>query len=211
MQIGQFMIVGLTGGIASGKSTVSKTFTKNGIPEVDADIVARQVVEVGKPGWGLLLYYFGRDYLNEDKTINRTKLGDLVFNDPIKMDLINSIMGPLIQEEVAKQLRSLQDAGHRIIVYNAALICENGNARGFKPLIVVACPKEVQLARLMKRNGLSEKDAWARISAQLPVEDKIKMADYVIDTNGTIEESVQQTEKIIYNLNQQLDDSDELY
>ena len=188
---------GLTGGIASGKSTVTKTFRAAGIPMVDADIVARQVVEPGTPGLQAVINAFGTEYLLSDGTLNRTKLGALVFADKKELDICNKIMMPLIHDEGAAQIQKLHDEGHLIVGYDAALICEIGNAEKYRPLIVVHCPTDTQLARLMSRNNLTRDEAMARIEAQMPVEKKKAMADYLIDTSGTIEYSVQQTEKII--------------
>lgn len=189
--------VGLTGGIGSGKSTVSKTFIKHNIPIVDADIVAREVVVVGSFGWGMIRAMFGHEILNDDETINRAKLGDLVFGDETAMYNLNAIMKPLIENESNRQIYLLHQAGHNIIVYDAALIIEQGNADKFRPLIVVACPKEMQLDRIVKRNGVTKEAAMARINSQFSVEDKIKVADHVVDTSGSIESSVEQTEAII--------------
>jgi dephospho-CoA kinase len=194
---------GLTGGIASGKSTVTKTFRAAGIPIVDADIVARQVVEPGTPGLQAVINAFGTEYLLPDGTLNRTKLGALVFANKKKLDICNKIMMPLIHDEGAAQIKKLHDEGHLIVGYDAALICEIGNAEKYRPLIVVHCPTDTQLAqlaRLMSRNNLTRAEAMARIEAQMPVEKKKAMADYLIDTSGTIENSISQTEKIIETL-----------
>lgn len=190
------MIFGLTGGIASGKSTATKVIRSFNIPIVDADVVARQVVEVGTPGWGIIRAMFGHEYLNEDETINRTKLGELVFNDEKAMYSLNGIMGPLIRAESLSQLLSLEKE-YSIVGYDAALICEMGNADMYRPLIVVFCDRESQLTRLMARNNLTKEQAIARIDAQMPVEQKVKMADYVINTSGSLESSAEQTRKII--------------
>lgn len=188
---------GLTGGIACGKSTVTKTFRKHFIPIVDADIVARDVVAVGTWGWRLIRACFGPEYLNDDLTINRTKLGALVFSDKEAMRHLNFIMGPLITKESDSQIKELHDTGHPIVGYDAALICEMGHGKKFDLLIVVSCPRDTQIQRIMKRNSLTQEEAVARIDAQMSVEEKIKFADYVIDTSGSIEDSVKQTEKII--------------
>jgi dephospho-CoA kinase len=193
---------GLTGGIACGKSTVTKTFRNHNIPIVDADIVARQVVEVGSFGWSAIKYSFGTNYLNEDETVNRTKLGALVFNNKVSMFTLNAIMAPLIEIEAAKQIKAFYEDGHAMVGYDAALICELGNADKYRPLIVVACKTETQLARLMSRNSLTNDEAMSRISAQMPVAQKIAMADYVVDTEGAIEDSIKQTEKVISYLRQ---------
>lgn len=198
------IVFGLTGGIACGKSTVTKTFRKHGIPMVDADIIARQVVDIGTHGYFALLKAFGKEFFNEDQTLNRTSLGALVFAEKTAMKKLNDIMGPIIQDESYRQIQRwflyLSGQGQDLVVgYDAALICEMGNAKKYRPLIVVSCPRDTQIERLIKRNSLTREQAMARIDAQLPVEEKIKMADFVIDTSGTIEESILQTEFIIQN------------
>lgn len=198
------LLVGLTGGIACGKSTVASTLEKHGIPNVDADIVARQVVEPGTVGHQLIVSYFGTHYLNEDNTINRTKLGAFVFSDNKALESLNNIITPLIHTESQNQIQKLQDEGHHIVVYNAALICEHGNADKYRPLIVVSCPQDIQLSRLMSRNSLTYNEAMNRIHAQFSSEKKVEMADFVIDTSMTIKNSIQQTEVVIYELNQLL-------
>lgn len=203
------IVFGLTGGIACGKSTVTKTFRKHGIPMVDADIIARQVVDIGTHGYFSLLKAFGKEFFNEDGTLNRVALGTLVFAEKTAMKKLNDIMAPMIQDESFRQIQRwflfLSGQGRDLIVgYDAALICEMGNAKKYKPLIVVSCPRDTQIERLIKRNSLTREQAVARIDAQMPVEEKIKMADYVINTSGTIEESILQTEFIIKNLKARL-------
>jgi dephospho-CoA kinase len=191
---------GLTGGIASGKSTVTKTFRSHGIPVVDADIVARQVVEPGTAGLRLVIDEFGTEYLQGNGTLDRIALGKLVFADSGARDSINKIMLPLISAESNVQIKKFHDEGYAIVGYDAALICEMGNLENFRPLIVVHCPQDMQVARLMSRNSLTRSEAMARIEAQMPVEHKVALADYVIDTSQTIEFSREQTKKIIHRL-----------
>ena len=190
------MIFGLTGGIACGKSTVTKTFLKHGIPMVDADQLARSVVEVGTIGYEMLLSYFGPEYFINYK-LDRPKLGELAFKDPTALKFLNATVGVLIEEEASLQFAKLKSEGHSLIGYDAALICERGNSHKYQPLIVVGCKPEIQLQRLMSRNNLTEAQAIARISAQMPTQKKLEMAHYSIDTSGTIEESIEQTEQII--------------
>lgn len=202
------IIFGLTGGIACGKSTVTKTFRKHEIPIVDADIVARQVVDIGTVGSFLLLKAFGKDFFQEDGSLNRTKLGALVFAEKTAMKKLNDIMGPLIQDESVHQinrwLQYLNDNQRALIVgYDAALICEMGNSKKYRPLIVVSCPQDMQVDRLMKRNSLTREEAMARITSQMPVAEKVAQADYVVDTSRTVEESILQTEFIISQLRNQ--------
>lgn len=201
---------GLTGGIACGKSTASRTFQAHGIPMVDADQVARQVVEPGTYGLHSIVDIFGKGMLLPDGTLNRTKLGQEVFSHPDLslrkelMDVLNSLMGPLIREESASQIRKLHAQGHAIVGYDAALICEMGNADKYRPLIVVSCPVDTQLARLMSRNSLTRQEAMDRILSQMPLEKRLELADYVIDTSGTVQYSIEQTESIIFKLEQEI-------
>jgi len=188
---------GLTGGIASGKSTVTKTLLAHHIPMVDADKLAREVVVPGSKGLASIIEHFGTTYILPDGTLDRTGMGKLVFASKDALNLINKLMFPLIREEASLQLNKLHADGHYLVGYDAALICEMGNAELYRPLIVVACSQEIQLARLMKRNTLTEEEAMARIATQMPVSQKIAMADFIIDTNGTIEQSVAQTNRIV--------------
>jgi dephospho-CoA kinase len=185
---------GLTGGIACGKSTISKTFQAHGIPMVDADVVARDVVALGTRGLTRITDTFGEQYLLLDGTLDRPKLGELVFTDKMAMSILNGIMTPLITEESAKQINKLHDEGHLIVGYDAALICEMGHADLYRPLVVAYCTQEDQIARLISRNSLTREQAVARIQAQMPVELKAHMADQVIYTWGTVEDSIKQTE-----------------
>ena len=197
---------GLTGNICSGKSTIAKTFYDNNIITVDADMVARQVVELGTRGLTRIMDTFGGQYLQPDGTLDRAKLGELVFTDKKAMTALNGIMGPLIEEEGAKQIKKLHDAGHLIVGWNAAILCEAGNADKYRPLIVAHCTPEQQLVRLMKRGTghgpLTREQAMSRINSQMPAKQKMLMADFVIDTSSSIEESIKQTQSIIEILKQ---------
>lgn len=194
---------GLTGGIASGKSTVTKTFRAHGIPMVDADIVARQVVEPGTYGLHQVIGAFGTQYLQADGTLDRIGLGKHIFANKEARNLIDKIMLPLISAESAVQLKKLHEEGHVIVGYDAALICEMGDSEKFSPLICVHCSRDTQVDRLMSRNNLTRAEALLRIEAQMPVEKKMALADYTIDTSGTIEYSIKQTENIIQSFRSQ--------
>jgi dephospho-CoA kinase len=194
------IIIGLTGSICCGKSTVSRTFINNNIPVIDADIVARQVVVPGSVGLKQIVNTFGFNYLNEDGTLNRTKLGALVFHSKQDMNQLNYIMQELIHKEAKSQFNKLNIEGHKIAVWDAALIIEQKNTDKYRPLIVVSCPRDMQVERLMKRNNLTRDDAMVRINAQMSTEEKIKFADYVIDTSSDISSSIKQTEDIIRSL-----------
>lgn len=195
---------GLTGGIACGKSTVTKTLRAEGCAIVDADIVARQVVEPGTLGLNAVIEAFGSEYLQEDGTLNRTKLGALVFSDKVALKKIDKLMYPLINDEAVAQIKKLHDEGERIVGYDAALICEQGNVELYRPLVVVECREDTQIARLMSRNTLTRTEAVARIESQMPVKQKAAMADFVINTDGTVEESIQQTKKVLHRIRLQM-------
>jgi dephospho-CoA kinase len=206
IELGDAMITfGLTGGIASGKSTVNKTFWSVGIPLVDADIVARQVVEPGTEGLKLVISTFGDEYLQQDGTLDRIKLGSFIFgNRPMRM-LLDSIMFPLIVDETNKQLKAWEYTKRfNLVGYDAALICEMGRADEFRPLVVVHCPRDIQVARLMSRNNLTIAEAMARIESQMPVEKKLAMADYTIETSGSLDDSKLQTKKIALQMRKSL-------
>lgn len=197
------IVFGLTGSIAVGKSTVAKTFQAHGIPVIDADQVAREVVKPGR--WALkeLTRHFGEDILFEDGSLNRAKLGELVFSHPNpilrqeNMGYLNAIMDAPILYEMLYQLGELRNQEVKLACWDAALLIEKGKADMFRPLVVVHCTLEQQVERLIRRNGLTREQAVDRIGSQLPTAEKLKLADYSIDTSGSIAESVAQTEVII--------------
>jgi len=191
---------GLTGGIACGKSTVTKTMRAEGYPIVDADVVARQVVEPGTPGLTSMIETFGTEYLQDDGSLNRTKLGTLVFSDKSARTQLDYLMLPLINDEATSQIKKLHDEGNLIVGYDAALICEMGHVELYRPLVVVECREDTQIERLVKRNTLTRAEAVARIEAQMPVKNKIAMADFVINTDGLIVQSVEQTKKVLHHI-----------
>lgn len=172
-------VFGLTGGIASGKSSVAKLLMEEGVPVIDADLVARDVVAKDTPGLVALVQHFGQDILDKDGSLDRKKLADLVFQNPSLRTQLNSIIHPLIAQESAARISTLGST-HPLVCYDAALLVERGLADSFRPLVVVATSREQQRTRLMNRDGLSFEEAEARINAQVPLEEKIKVADFVI-------------------------------
>jgi len=192
-------IVGLTGGVGTGKSTVSKTFKSHNIPVIDADEIARKVVEPHSIGLVEIIDAFGLRYLKCDGTLDRLALGTFVFADPYLLQQLNAIMLPLIQEEATKQFDTLRQMKTKLCVYDAPTICETGNASKYYPIVVTHCSQEQQLQRIMKR-GLTQPQAMNRINSQMPSYQKLMMADFAIDTNGSKENSIQQTEIIISHL-----------
>ncbi|MFC3211910.1 dephospho-CoA kinase [Planomicrobium okeanokoites] len=191
------MIIGLTGSIASGKSTVSKMLEELGYPIIDADLVARQVVEPGSETLMEIEALFGPEAIRDDGTMDREKVGALIFSDPAKRKQLNDIIHPAIRTEMLRQKSVFMEDGHRTIVMDIPLLFESKLQHFVDKVLVVSVSEENQLARLMERNGLNEKDARARISSQLPMSVKEEGADAVIYNNGTIEETARQLERIL--------------
>lgn len=179
----------ITGGIATGKSTVTSIIRNQyNIPIVDADIIARQVVEVGTPCLSKLVASFSDKILNNDGSLNRKCLGDICFSDKSALNTINSIMGKQIKKESIKQIKDFQKLNNYLVGYDSALVIESKAYMSYKPIIVVTCSPETQLSRLMKRNNFTQEEAQKRIDSQMSLEEKVKYADYVINNdNGLIE------------------------
>ena len=184
-----FGIVGLTGGIGSGKSTVARIFAEEGVPVVDADRVARDVVEPGTDGLRAVVDAFGEEMLDADWTLDRKKLGERVFGDDDARKRLEGILHPRIAATSMARFGELAAAGHPYAIYEAALLVENGSHRMMQALVVVSASEATQVARVMERDGLEAAAARQRIRAQLPLADKIAVADYVIDNDGSIEET----------------------
>lgn len=189
--------VGLTGSIAVGKSFVSGVLTELGCHVIDSDELARKVVEPETVGLGRVVEAFGAGVLRDDGTLDRAALGAIVFGSEEKRRLLNSILHPLIMAEQDALLNSWEQEDPRGVgIVDAALLVESGGYRRFDKLIVVYCRPEVQLERLMRRNSLSREDALARIDAQLPQEEKLKHADFAVDTSGSFEETRARVEEV---------------
>ncbi|AXI40312.1 dephospho-CoA kinase [Bacillaceae bacterium ZC4] len=193
------MIIGLTGGIASGKSTVSEMLKKRGIPVIDADLIAREVVEVGKKAYTEIVNAFGKEILNEDLTINRARLGSIVFQNEDKREKLNSIVHPEVRLEMKRRQEQLISEGAKAVVLDIPLLFESNLKHLVDKVIVVYTGEKNQLERLMKRNNFSKKEALSRINAQMPLKEKVKFADAVINNDGTLEETEQQLENILMN------------
>jgi dephospho-CoA kinase len=186
--------VGLTGSIAVGKSFVLDILRELGAQTIDADAVAREVVEPGTAGLRAVVEEFGAEILKPDGSLNRAALGSIVFADDAKRQKLNSILHPFIiarQDEIMRQWE--KETTDAIAVVDAALMIESGGYKRFNKLIVVHCQTQVQLERLMKRDNISRKEAERRINAQMPQEAKKKHADYLIDTSEGFESARQQT------------------
>lgn len=180
--------VGLTGSIAVGKSFVCGVFRKLGCHVLDADDTAREVVEKGSEGLRRVVKEFGSQVLADDGSLDRKKLGAIVFNEDAKRQLLNSIVHPLVIEKQNEWIaeREAEDPSG-IAIVDAALMIESGGYKRFDRLIVVWCEPDIQLARLIKREGLSKADAERRIASQMPQDEKKKFADFLIDTSEGFE------------------------
>jgi dephospho-CoA kinase len=189
--------VGLTGSIAVGKSFVSGVLAELGCRVLDADEAARRVVEPGTEGLRAVVEAFGAEFLQSDGTLDRASLGALIFGDGAKRELLNSILHPLIMAEQDATLRRWEDEEPKgIAVIDAALMIESGGYKRFDKLIVVHCRPEAQLERLMRRNELSFEEAQRRIAAQMPQSEKLRFADFAIDTSEGFEDTRRQTEEV---------------
>jgi dephospho-CoA kinase len=180
-------LVGLTGGIGSGKSTVAERLVEHGVELIDADQIAREVVEPGKPAWKKIVEHFGEDVLDEEGFIDRARLGAIVFGDESKRALLNELTHPPIVNSIATQLEVLQ-AFDGVVVIDVPLLVESGNERGYEAVIVVAAKPETQLQRLVELRGMARGEAEARIAAQSPLEEKLAIATHVIWNEGTLDE-----------------------
>ncbi|MBS4202634.1 dephospho-CoA kinase [Lederbergia citrea] len=196
-------IIGLTGGIASGKSTVSKMLEDQGFTIVDADLAARVVVEQGEDTYKKLVNVFGKDILLADGAIDRSKLGSIIFHDKEKREMLNSIVHPAVRIRMNEWKEEAIAAGKQTIIYDIPLLFESNLVHLVEKIILVYVDEEVQLKRLVSRNSLSEAEAKARIASQLPLQDKVDLADAVIDNNGTIGETKQQVEALLIKWNLQ--------
>lgn len=181
-----FATVGLTGGIASGKSAVAKIFVELGVVVVDADQIARDVVAPGTDGLERVVSEFGPEVLLPDGHLDRKKLGALVFAQTDMRARLNAIVHPLIASASAARLAELAKQGLPYVIYDAALLVENGIHRGMSAVVVVAAAESIQIARLCARDGISEDEAKLRLGSQLPLSAKVAVADYIIENNGTL-------------------------
>lgn len=190
------IVIGLTGGIASGKSTVSNMIRKQGLRVVDADIIAREVVEIGQPAYKKIIETFD-GILDEDKSINRQKLGSIIFADEKKRQQLNSIVHPAVREEMLKQVESEKQKNALAVVLDIPLLFESKLTHIVDKTILVYVDEHIQLERLMERNDYTEHEARMRIESQMPLKEKLKLADYVINNNGSLEETERQLRNIL--------------
>lgn len=196
-------MVGLTGGIASGKSAVSKIFDRAGAVVIDADRIARQVVEPGKPAWQEIRSQFGRQVFKPDGTCDRQRLGDIVFQQSHMRRRLEAIIHPRVKAHIDERLRKLAMSGSEsVVVLDVPLLLETGMDKGLDEVVVVYAPPAVQRRRLMLRDGFSADQAQARIDAQMPMEQKCSRATLVIDNSGDFSATEKQAMDIYSDLAQ---------
>ena len=189
-------VVGLTGGIASGKTTVSEMFADLGIPVIDADDLAREVVEPGTSGLQQIVDAFGDGVIDESGRLDRKKVADLVFEDEAARKKLNAILHPRIGAAGVERISSYADHPAPYVLYEAALLVETGSYEAFQALVVVSAEESVQRLRLIARDGFSVSEANARLEAQLPLERKVAVADYVISNNGDLDGTRRQVAEV---------------
>ncbi len=185
-------LVGLTGGIASGKSLVSSSFEQLGIPVIDADLLAREVVEPGSQGLQVLVSHFGASLLTPEGELNRAVLRHIVFADPAEREFLDNTLHPLIRQLSDQRINELTRQSPPYIIYAVPLLFETGQQKRFDRIVVVDVPESVQMARLLQRDGSSTSEARAILAAQATREDRLSIADDVIDNAGSIEDTRKQ-------------------
>jgi dephospho-CoA kinase len=191
------LVAGLTGGIATGKSTVAAIFEEAGARLIDADRIAREVVRKGSPAHRDIVAHFGMDVLLGDGEIDRKRLAAIIFNNPGAQRALEHIVHPQVKQEVDRRVALIRrQAPDALIILDIPLLFEAGMQRGLDAVIVVYAPEHLQLARLMARDGLTEPEALARIRAQMPIESKRALATRVIDNSGSREQTRQQALEI---------------
>jgi dephospho-CoA kinase len=191
------LIVALTGGIATGKSIVAEVLRRHGGYIHSADQTARELMEPGRPAWQKVVARFGKSILNPDQTINRSALSRIIFDDEKARLFLNRLIHPLVLQKKRELIDRLAKEGNvKIFISEAALTIEAGFTGFFDKVIVVHCRPEIQIQRLMDRDDIDRAEALKKIRAQMPAEDKRPYADYAIDTSGTIEETIRQSEQV---------------
>lgn len=181
----RFLLVGLTGGIATGKSMVAAMLADLGCVVIDADVLAREVVEPGEPAYRAIVEEFGASVLQPDGALDRKRLGAIVFADPERRRRLEALTHPAIRARFAARLQALADGGFEgVAVFDAPVMIESGGYKHMDRLVVVTAAPETERARLMARDGIGREEAERRIASQMPLAEKVKLADYVIDNSG---------------------------
>ena len=188
--------VALTGGIATGKTHVRAEFERLGVPTIDADKLARDAVADGSPGLKAVISRFGHGVLDDTGALDRRKLGSIVFQDPVARHDLEDIIHPAVRRAIDDWFASLANKTPRFAIADIPLLFETGRHREFDVVIVAECAPSTQITRVMARDGVSESDARARVAAQMPIEEKVRRADHVINTDGSFEETNRQVRRV---------------
>ncbi|MBS3818606.1 dephospho-CoA kinase [bacterium] len=195
------LIVSLTGGIGCGKSVAAKVFQERGCYVHQADKAAHSLMEPHQPAWKKIVSHFGHHILNQDNTVNRARLGSIIFSNPQKREYLNSIIHPLVLQKKKEIINQLErEKKYKIFISEAALTIEAGYSHFFDKVVVTYCDEEVQIQRLMERDHINKTEAQKKITSQMPSQKKLEYADYIIDTSGEIQKTVEQTERIYQRL-----------
>lgn len=188
--------VALTGGIATGKSHVRAAFERLGVPTIDSDILAREAVAPGTDGLNTVVARFGAGVLDAAGTLDRHKLADIVFADPAARRDLEAIIHPAVREATERFFTALDPAAHPFAIADIPLLYEVGRDKDFDVVIVTAVDPETQVTRVMERDGATEAEARQRLAAQMPIDEKVRRADYVITTSGTFDDTALQVEEV---------------
>ena len=195
------LVVGLTGGVASGKTTVSQILRQEGAILIDADQIARELVQPRTPTWSELIRVFGKEILEADESINRKKLAAMVFSNHQKRRLLEEILHPQIRNEIDRRVEEIRKKDpEAVVVVDAALLVETGAYRRMDKLIVVTATEAQQIERLRKRTGAAQEEAKGIISSQMALEAKVNVADFIIRNEGTLEETSKKAKEIFQEL-----------
>jgi dephospho-CoA kinase len=194
-------LIGLTGGIASGKSTVADILRRLGAAVVNADVLAREVVEPGQDAWQEIVNTFGAEVLQADKSLDRQRLRKIIFDDPDARKKLEAIIHPRVRALAEKRIRENAAAGHAVVVYEVPLLFEGNIHHWVRPVILVACAPETQIKRLGQRDQVNESDAQKHIAAQMSLAEKRKLADYTIENDGTLEDLERQVREVLEKIN----------
>jgi dephospho-CoA kinase len=197
--VGDLALVGLTGGIGSGKSTVAGLLAAHGFPVLDADRIAHEIILPGEPAHAEISRQWPQ-VVDAEGLIDRTRLAPLVFADATARRRLQEITHPRIQERALERIKALAEDGHRIAIYEASLLVETGRHKDFDALIVVTAPTELQIERAVARGTLNAAEVAARLAAQLPLEEKVKVATDIVDNGGSLEATTAQIETLAHRL-----------
>ena len=191
------LIIGLTGGIASGKSTIANMLKNEGITVIDADVESRLAVEQGEEAYDHIVNHFSKSILLEDGSINRAKLGEIIFNIKEERMKLNEIVHPAVRKRMLQKKESAENNGEAIIIMDIPLLYESKFTELVDKTLLVFVDEDIQLQRLMERNHYSKQEALARIHSQMPLAEKKRLADVVIDNNGSLEKTELQLKSVL--------------